>query len=194
MNTSSPHSTSIPIARRARAARPPRGAHRGVTMVECMVSLVICSGLLSAVAVAFRTSFSAVELNDQFSRATQASRVTMNHLLSEVRRATSVQVSADRTQLDVIRGEAARPPNEVYRSYKYDGAGRKMTLQVFYQGGTSGPVYTLASNVEGASFGPGETAPNSTVVVRVPVVIEVKVDKCTILLNGTAAPRQALKY
>jgi Tfp pilus assembly protein PilW len=169
-------------------------ARRGVSLVECMVSLVICSGLLTAVAVATRTSFDAVELNDQFTRATQSTRVTMNHLLAEIRRSSSVQVSADRTQLDVIRNDAARPANEVYRSYKYDPAGRRLTAQVFYTGGTSSPVYTLASNVESATFGPAETAPNSTVVVRVPVYLEVTVAKSTILLDGTASPRQAIKY
>ncbi len=170
------------------------GARRGVSLVECMVSLIICSGLLTAVAVATRTSFDAVELNDQVSRATQSTRVTMNHVLAEIRRASSVQVSADRSRLDVIRNDAVRPANEVYRSYKYDPAGRKLTAQVFYTGGTSSPLYTLASNVESASFGPAETAPNSTVVVRVPVFIEVKVVNSTILLDGTASPRQAIKY
>src|SRR5687768_5256077 len=91
-----------------------RHFRRGVSLVECMVSLIICSGLLTAVAVATRSSFDAVELNDQFTRATQSSRVTMNHVLTEIRRASSVQVSADRTQLDVIRNDAARPANEVY--------------------------------------------------------------------------------
>ena len=182
------------ISRSYLSARGNRAARRGVSLVECMVSLVICSGLLSAVAVATRTSFDAVELNDQFTRATQSSRVTMNHLLAEIRRASSVQVSADRMQLDVIRNDAARPANEVYRSYKYDAAGRKLTAQVFYTGGTSSPVYTLASNVESATFGPPESAPNSTVVVRVPVCIEVAMEKSTILLDGTASPRQAIKY
>lgn len=173
---------------------PRRPARRGISLTECMVSLVICSGLLSAVSVAFRTSFSAVELNDQFSRATQSSRVTMNHVLTEIRRANSVQVSADRTQLDVIRADGVRLPNEVHRTYKFDGAGRKLTVQTFFSDGTSGPLYTLSSNVDSAEFGPAETAPDSTVVVRVPVRIEVRADASTIVLNGTAAPRQAITY
>jgi hypothetical protein len=159
-----------------------------------MVALLICSGLLTAVAAAFKTSFAAVDLNDQFNRATQSSRVAMNHLLTEVRRANSVQVSADRMTLDVIRAEAVRLPDEVYRSYKYDPAGRKLTVQTFFVGGTTGPLYTLAGNVESAEFGPAETAPNSTLVVRVPVRVEVRADKSTIVLNGTASPRQAIKY
>ena len=173
---------------------PTRTPRRGLSLTECMVSLLICSGLLSAVAAAFRTSFSAVELNDQFNRGTQSSRVAMNHLLAEVRRANSVQVSADRMTLDVIRAEAVRLPDEVYRSYKFDPAGRKLTVQTFFVGNTGGPLYTLATNVESAEFGPAETAPSSTVVVRVPVRVEVRVDKSTIVLNGTASPRQALKY
>ena len=169
-------------------------ARRGLSVTECMVSLAICSGLLSAVAAAFKTSFNAVNLNDQFNRATQSSRVAMSHLLAEVRRANSVQVSADRMTLEVIRAEAVRLPNEVYRTYKYDPAGRRLTVQTFFVGGTSGSVYTLSSNIESADFGPAELAPNSTVVVRVPIRVEVKVDSSTIVLNGTASPRQAIKY
>ena len=176
------------------APKPARTGRRGISLTECMISLAICSGLLSAVAVAFRTSFGAVALNDQHSRATQSSRVTMNHVLAEIRRANSVQVSADRTQLDVIRAEAVRLPNEVYRSYKFDPSGRKLTVQTFFSGGTSGPLYTLSGNVDSAEFGPAETAPGSTTVVRVPVRVEVRVDRSTIVLNGTAAPRQAIKY
>ncbi|HEX2973414.1 MAG TPA: prepilin-type N-terminal cleavage/methylation domain-containing protein, partial [Tepidisphaeraceae bacterium] len=45
---------------------------RGLSLVEVMISLVICSLLLTAVATAFRASTMAIEDNDQFFRASQA--------------------------------------------------------------------------------------------------------------------------
>jgi Tfp pilus assembly protein PilW len=170
-----------------------RRGRRGISMIECCFALAICSGLLTAVALAFKTSFDAVQLNDEFTRATQASRVSMNQLLMEIRRSSSVQVLDDKT-LDVIRIESARPSNEIYRRYSYDSSARKLTFQVFYAGGTSGPLHTLASNVQSAKFGPAETVPESGVVVQVPVVITVKLGKSEIVLDGTAGPRQALAY
>ena len=45
-------------------------------------------------------------------------------------------------------------PNEVYRRYRFDSAGGKLTLQIYYAGNAAGPVYTLASNISAATFGP----------------------------------------
>jgi len=69
------------------ASRRPR---RGLSIVEVMISLTITSFLLVAVAAAYNASASAVEMNDRFFRATQAGRVTMNQLLTEIRRADFV--------------------------------------------------------------------------------------------------------
>ena len=168
-----------------------RRCRRGLGIVEAVISLAVSSALLVAVGAAFNSSSRAVQVNEEFFRATQASRVTMNQVLTELRRAASVQASADTRQLDVIRIDAERTPDEIYRRYAFDPANRRATLQVFYGGGTGGPVYTMASNVESATFGPGETAPNSTVVVSVPVRVQVRIKENNIVLHGSAGPRRA---
>ena len=63
---------------------------RGLSIVEVMISLTISAFLLVAVAAAYNASANAVEMNDRFFRATQAGRVTLNQLLTEIRRADSV--------------------------------------------------------------------------------------------------------
>src|SRR5438132_4535315 len=70
-------------------ARPPRRRRRaGLGMVEALISLAICAALLTAVAAAFRASADAIEQNDQFFRATQAARVALTRILTQVRRGT----------------------------------------------------------------------------------------------------------
>src|SRR5215218_4356873 len=100
MKTPNDHSTTPRDPRHGTAP----GARRGLSIVEVMISLTICSFLLVAVAAAYNASASAVEMNDRFFRATQAGRVTMNQLLTEIRRADAVQVFTD--HIDVIRPAA----------------------------------------------------------------------------------------
>src|ERR1041384_6192160 len=77
---------------------------RGLSIVEVLISLAITSVLLTAVSAAFTASSEAVENNDEFFRATQAARVSMTQILTEVRRAKSVNVSSS-TKLDMITFE-----------------------------------------------------------------------------------------
>src|SRR5213083_3082890 len=107
-----------------------RRARFGLSLVEVMISLAITSFLLVAVAAAYSASADAVEMNDRFFRATQAGRVTMNQLLTEIRRADSVQVFTD--HIDVIRPQPSRLPKETFRTFQYDAANKQMKLQVHY--------------------------------------------------------------
>jgi hypothetical protein len=167
-------------------------------MVEAMISLSICTALLVATGAAFTASALAVQTNDDFFRASQTARVTMNQMLTEVRRADAVQCDASgaNAYFDVIRPTETLTPNESYRRYQFDATNKKVTLQIFYAGGTAGTPYTLASNVTSATFGPaqmGTDANNATVVQRVPITLTIKVGKNNITLNGAAGPRRALK-
>ncbi len=171
---------------------------RGLSMVELMISLAITSMLLVAVATAYAASASAVKMNDDFFHASQTGRITMNQMLTEIRRADSVQCSTSvNSYFDVIRPDETRTTNEVYRRYSFDSANRRVTLQIFYVGGTAGPLYTLANNVESATFGPpqlGADSNNASVVQRLPVTIVVTVAKNSVTLNGSNGPRRALRY
>jgi hypothetical protein len=192
-----PTSHAAPAAPR-RASRRGNHAARGLSIVEVMISLTISAFLLVAVAAAYSASADAVEMNDKFFRATQAGRVTMNQLLTEIRRADSVQVFND--HIDIIRPQPSRLPNETYRTFSYDPAGKQMKLQISYNSppaaAPKSPMYTLSRNVEAAMFGPAETqldANNTLVVTRVPVQLVVRIGGNEVRLSGASGPRRAAK-
>ncbi len=58
-------------------------SRKGLSLAEVMISLAISAMLLTAVAAAFTASSEAIEQNDQFFRASQAARVSMNQILTE---------------------------------------------------------------------------------------------------------------
>lgn len=182
---------------KSRRNRTPR-SRRGLSIVEVMISLTISAFLLVAVAAAYNASADAVEMNDRFFRATQAGRVTMNQLLTEIRRANSVEVSEDNRTLQIIRPTEAIMEHETYREYRFDPATKRVTLRVYFDVKYSPiphtPEYSLASNVEDASFGPPkrEDVVNPQ-VVRVPVSIRVKIKGNEVTLSGASGPRRAAK-
>lgn len=176
-----------------------RRPRRGITMMEMMVSLSITGMLLAGLASAFVTSADAVEMNEQFFRATQAARITLNQVLVECRRADALQCSSTGTydHFDVIRPQEVLEPNEVFRRYRYDQAGKRITLTIHYADGTTSPAYTMVKNVEDAQFGPPQTGVdfnNATVVKRLPVVITIKTGRNVVTLNGAAGPRRAMQF
>jgi hypothetical protein len=170
-----------------------RRARRGLSLAEVMISLAISTFLLVAVAAAYTASADAVEMNDKFFRATQAGRVTMNQLLTEIRRADEVAVFAD--HIEIFRPVQNRLPNEFTRTYKYDAANKQMKLQISYlPPAAPSPWYSLARNVEQATFGPAEMDPTPpSRVLRVPVTLVVKIGNNEVRLSGSSGPRRAAK-
>ena len=174
-----------------------RFVRRGLSIAEVLISLSISVFLLVAVAAAYSASADAVEMNDRFFRATQAGRVTMNQLLTEIRRADSVQVFTD--HIDIIRPDQSRSPNESMRTFRYDPTIKQVTLQISYtvsSGLPPTPRYTLSRNVEAALFGPAETTTDTngtTVVTRVPVQLVVRIGSNEVRLSGASGPRRAAK-
>ena len=140
-------------------------------------------------------------MNDKFVRATQAGRVTMNQMLTEIRRADSVSVTPTGERVDVIRPQPSRLPNETYRSFWYDAANKQMKLQIHYAPPAplapyDSPWYSLARNVHVATFGPPETqldANNTLAVTRVPVQLVVKIGNNEVRLSGSSGPRRAAR-
>jgi len=192
------------------ASRHPASRHsasrrrRGLSIIEVMISLTISAFLLVAVAAAYSASADAVEMNDKFFRATQAGRVTMNQLLTEIRRADAVQVFTD--HIDVIRpaagatgGTGTRLAKETYRTFAYDAANKQVTLQIHYDATAPSPlspVYKLARNVDAVVFGPAELtkdANGADIVARVPVQIVVRISANEVRLSGSSGPRRAAK-
>ena len=170
---------------------------RGFSIAEVMLSLAITSMLLVGVAAAYSASADAVDGNDRFFRTTQAARVTMTQLITEVRRADSVD-TADVAPFDTLfitRDPDLRLPEEQFREFKYDAAGKTITLQITFKRVADGviyksPVYTLCRNVHEASFGPA--AKTGTVEVRLPVTLVIKSNGHSVRLSDTSGPRRAL--
>lgn len=168
---------------------------RGLGLAELLVSLAITASLLVAVSAAFSASSAAVQQNDQFSRATQAARVTLGQVVGEIRRADSVLVTGT-TRVDVIRPAPSRSANEVSRTFRYDAAAKRVLLKVNYAGGLSSVEHPLADNVTAACFGPAETGTDSqgrAAVVRVPVTLTVTLGDNEVSLSGAASPRRAMR-
>jgi hypothetical protein len=168
-------------------------ARRGLSIAEVLISLTISAFLLVAVAAAYSASADAVEMNDRFFRATQAGRVTMNQLLTEIRRADIVDLDTPNV-IKVIRPQQNRMPNEVERWYAYDPAAKQMTLQIRYTAASGlppSPKYSLSRNVELATLGPPEK--DSGIVIRVPITLVVKIGSNEVRLSGSSGPRRAAK-
>lgn len=172
---------------------------RGLSIVEVMISLTISAFLLVAVAAAYNASANAVEMNDRFFRATQAGRVTLNQLLTEIRRADFVYCAPTYDSIIVTRPKQNKLTDEDSREFKYDPVAKKITLQIYYKNtaGTTwtSPAYSLASNVELAKFGPPDKITDATGEhdVRVPVTVDVKIGGNSVRLSGSSGPRRLLQ-
>ena len=154
-------------------------SRKGLSLAEVMISLAISAMLLTAVAAAFTASSEAIEQNDQFFRASQAARVSMNQILTEARRANPVDaVASTATDLAMV-GHDGNP-----RDYVYSAAEQKLKLDTHTPGK---PLYTLASNCTDASFAYDKSGGQ---VIRVSVTLVVKVGNNVIRLTGSAAPRK----
>jgi prepilin-type N-terminal cleavage/methylation domain-containing protein len=164
--------------RSARASR--RG---GMGLVEVMISLAIAATLLTAAAAAFTASARAVEANDTFFRASQAARVSLNQILTEVRRSWSVDVSSP-YKLDMETHDLRD------RSYVYDAT--TQTLKLVTNDVTTDPDYTLCNNVTSQSFSEDTVTDSNgiTHTVRVSVTLVIKVGENSVRLTGSAAPRR----
>lgn len=174
-------------------------SHRGMGLLEVMVSLAICSLLLVACATAFTASASAINNNDAFFRCAQAGRVTVDQILAEIRNCDSMDMSVANT-IKIVRaakGPATQEyylaPNEVSRSFVYDPVKKRITLQITYIASQS-PVYELTGNVASCSFGPADMGSDYnglSMPVRVPITVTITTGGNSVLLAGSAVPRRA---
>lgn len=172
-----------------------RAGRKGLSIPEVLISLAITSMLLTAIAAAFSSSAKVIEDNDKFFRATQAGRVALNQILTEVRRCDSVQVSS--TQIDVIRPTETRPVNEQMRSFKYDPANQALVIFFTYLDGTKSGEFPIAHNIATPNpftYDMGTDANNAACVSRVSVSVEVKIGNSDVRLSGSAAPRRSLTF
>lgn len=173
---------------RAGKAQTPR---RGLSMVEVLISLTISAMLLTAVTAAFSASASAVQTNDEFFRASQAARVSLNQILTEIRRCQTVAVSTNR--IDMITHDN-RDVSFIYDDTGANGPAKRVLLSL--NDNVPASLYSLASNVTSASFNADTATDESgrSYAVRVSVTLVVERGKNTIRLAGSAAPRKVQTY
>jgi hypothetical protein len=153
----------------------PVSRRRGLGLAELLVSLSITASLLAAVGAAFSATTSTIEMNDQFFRASQAARVSMNQIMAEVRKCTSGVVDVDSLELS--------PPTGPRRRYYYDAANKRVTLTFPEVDATT---YTLARNVNAAEF----YTDGETIAMRV----RIEIGKNKVTLNGSAMPRRTMSF
>jgi prepilin-type N-terminal cleavage/methylation domain-containing protein len=174
-----------------------RLSRRGLSLLEVMISLAITSMLLTAIAAAFQSSASVIEVNDRFFRATQSGRVALNQMCTEIRRCDSIDDSKITANLlPILRPPETRPANEALRYYKYDAANKRLVIYFERTNGTFSQEYPLAEEVQSSPFSwdMGKDANNTDCVARVSIVINVQVGVNNVRLSGSAAPRRSLSY
>jgi Tfp pilus assembly protein PilW len=154
------------------AARP--RVRRGVGLFELMISLAITATLLTAVAMAYQVTSRAMQMNDEFARATQAARVSVNQMMADVRKSTSKTTDDVTLELEDAAGKTRR--------YAYDEANQRLTLQL--PDDYPGKTFVLARNVDKAQF----YTDDETIAVM--VTVEVGTNQVT--LSGSAMPRRAI--
>jgi type II secretory pathway pseudopilin PulG len=180
---------------------------RALSLVELMISLAITASLLTAVAAAFSAAASATEANDRHFRATQAGRVALHQLLSEIRQCDTVTVpnTFDRMIVEVP-GERLQD-NEDYRTFFFKPPTATVPGSLRFHWTNKSAVITpdangwrMCNNVTG-QFRPDIRTDTDPVtgnpvqtVVRVAVVLIVTIDGQKIELSGSAAPRRAMLY
>jgi Tfp pilus assembly protein PilW len=149
---------------------------RGLSLVEALISLAITAMLLTSVAAAFHASTAAIEMNDQFYRASQAARVSLNQIMTQVRKCQSGVVAPSSLTLTTETGQD--------RTFALSGTDLTMTL--ILPGDTTASTFKLASNVKTLQF--------STDGKSISMLVTVLVGDNQVTLCGSAFPRRLVTY
>jgi type II secretory pathway pseudopilin PulG len=158
---------------RSRTRRDNR--RRGLSLVEALISLSITAALLTAVGAAYQSAARAIEVNDQFFRASQAARVSVNQVMAEVRKCQAGLVDPTELEITTASGET--------RTYNYDSTNKRLTMTI---DGVLPVTHTMASNVGSLQFDTdGQT---------ISMTITVQVGNNSVTLNGSAIPRRTVTY
>jgi hypothetical protein len=141
-----------------------------------MIAVSISAALLVAVAGAFHATSDAIEVNDEFTRASQAARISMNQIMAEVRRCKSG--TAGSSSLDLVTATDER------RVYAYDATTRQLTMTL--PDNVPPTTYTLARNVHSATF--------NTEGQTIALTMVVKIGNNQIKLSSSGMPRRTVSF
>ena len=171
-NFNNRHDNNTPARRRTTRRR----RHAGLGIIELLIALSIAALLLTAVAAAYSATTQAIEINDQFFRASQAARVSINQIMAEVRKAQSGVVDSD--SLEIVSGSGEN------RVYAYDSVNDRLTLS--FPDRVPPTTHVLARNVQNVQFfTDGDT-------ISMMVTVEIGTNRIT--LSGSAMPRRTVEY
>lgn len=160
---------------------------KGLGLVEAMIALAITAALLTAVGTAFTSSAQAIKMNDDFFRASQAARVSMEKILSQIRRG-AVDEASTSSNLHIITDAG----QDI--SYIPDLANNQILMRT--NAITTDPDFVMARNVTACTIDirAGTDYNNAPCVARVNIEIAVKVGNNEVRLSGAAVPRINMKY
>jgi hypothetical protein len=160
----------------------------GLGLVEALISLAIVAMLLTAAGAAFCSSGQAIEVNDEFFRASQAARVSLNRMLTQCRKGTVLTTSAS-TSLD-FNTDLMKDV-----SYSYDATDKELLFVT--NDDLTDPDYVLARNVTACAFSyvhGTNPATGDDCISRIAISITVTVGNNSITLCGSAAPRAMIAF
>lgn len=118
--------------------------HRGFTVVECLIGLIISAMLMTALAVVFDASVVSYTENEEMFNSINHARQALTRMTSQLRTADGVSATAPTNQCIFLTGA---DPNEL-RTYEFRSADNKLYLIT----NANGNEYTLCDNVTAASF------------------------------------------
>jgi hypothetical protein len=182
-----------------------------------MISLVIVAMLLTAVAAAYSACASAINVNDEFFRATQGARVSMAQMLDMTRQSAVCRVGTEAentagvppftlTDKDTLYINTPAPPEgspEAVQfpygkiiTYQYVPSDPDKPLKVTDEYGIT---HILARHVETCQFASTvelidvDKVPHRA-TTRVTILLVIKVGENQLQLSGSTVPRQAMTY
>jgi len=161
-----------------------------------LISLALCATLMVAIAAAVTASAAASRENDEFFRASQAARVTLQQLITEVRRGW-VDTASTTTSLHLLTAAGSQVAHDrTYTYYPPTTAPNTPSAQVrlITNDDATDPDYVMARNVSAMSFAiqRGTDSAGAACVTEVTITITVTVGNNQGCLCGSASPRRSL--
>lgn len=156
--------------------RTPSRNRRGLSLIEALISLAITALLLTSVAAAYNASSQVIDMNDQFFRASQAARLSLNQILDQIRKCQSVVVDTSSLNITTSTGDTRT----------YDLSGTDLDLTFTAPGDLAPSTHRLASNVSSLQF--------TTDRKSISMIVTVTVGTNTVTLCGSAFPRRLVTY
>lgn len=169
------------MSRQRTHSRPRR---TGLSLIEIMISLAISSMLLTAVGAAYSASSSSIEANEQFFRASQGARVSLNQILAELRKCQTATIdeTAETVMVSRVPEDPSNPADFETRVYAYDADAQ--VLRMTTDKTTPASTFTLARQVESFNLETDGTTMSITMIVRV--------GENTVTLSGASTWRRAM--